>query len=108
MIGVYNIALGRANPPDQVKKSMADTSSKAQDVKTQSEALAYEIKRRSTEEEKAKADLAYMKGMNLSPELYVALKQIEACKAGATCVIGGSGPTPPIVIAPTRLHDRKD
>lgn len=103
MIGVYNIALGRANPPDQVKKSMADTSSKAQDVKTQSEAFAYETKRRATEEEKAKADMAYMNGMKMSPEMYIQLKQIEACRAGATCVIGSGGQTPPpIVIAPTR------
>ena len=105
LIQVENIALGRANPPDGVKKTIETTAQQAQEVKTQHERTRAAEARKAAEIATAEADQAYLQAMGLSGEQFIALEQLkvqrEVCKTN-TCVFTGAGQMPIALPAPTQ------
>lgn len=106
MIRVENIALGRANPPDGVRRSIEATAQQAQDVKTQGERKRAQDARKDAEIAAAAAERAFMDSVKLTPEQFVELQRIRAiekvCTGSATCVLNMGGGNMPIAI-PARV-----
>lgn len=98
---VHNVSLGRAKPNAEVLVQMDATAAQQQRTKTLVEATTAENQRELEQIAKAKADNAYRKAMNMSPEMFLQLQAIirysEAC-ATSTCVIGVGGTVPPVVL----------
>ncbi|MBM3261131.1 hypothetical protein FJY93_01795 [Candidatus Kaiserbacteria bacterium] len=91
MIKVANIALGRANPPENVRNQIAATTAQAQQVKTEQERRRAANEREETEKAVAAADLAYIKKLGLTNDQFIAFKTLDAirsvCQSGVTCVL---------------------
>lgn len=88
---IMNVSLGRAKPNEEVLRQMNDTAAQQQRQKTLIAATQAEKQREEEQIAKAKADNAYRKAMDLSPEQFIQLESIkrysEACLK-STCVIG--------------------
>lgn len=89
MIQVENIALGRANPPEGVRRTIEATAQQAQEVKTQAERTRAANARENAERATATADMAYVNAMGLSTDQFVELQRLkvwgEVCKTN-TCI----------------------
>ena len=97
VIKVENIALGRANPPAEVSKTIVETANQSQEIKTQAARLLAQVARKKSEEARAEADVIYNTRMNISSDQYVALQEIammrETCGVkGACTIIKGQAP----------------
>src|SRR6185312_8362809 len=88
-VKLITMTVGRANPPDAIKK---------QRIQTEQQTRLAEIQRKSAEEARAAADNAYRQAIGLSPEQYVQLKRIEmeqrVCADGKCTFIENSGALP--------------
>lgn len=105
MIQVDNIALGRANPPDGVRKTIEATAQQAQEIKTQQERKRAAEARALAEVAVAAADNAYLKAMNYDLNQYIEIQRIamyrEVCKGNVMCVFS-TGQTPLALPVPTQ------
>ncbi len=102
MIEVVNIALGRANPPDGVRRTIEATAQQAQEIKTQQERKRAADARALAEVAVAAADNAYLNAMNFSSDQFVQLRKIEmqreVCRTNTCLFSDGQMPlafTPP-------------
>ncbi|MBI4120773.1 MAG: SPFH domain-containing protein [Parcubacteria group bacterium] len=102
MVQVQNIALGRANPPDGVRRTIEATAQQAQEVKTQHERERAAGARTAAETATAYADRAYIDGMGLTTEQYIQLQTLQVyrdvCKAPTMCVFSTGGGGMPLAI----------
>jgi regulator of protease activity HflC (stomatin/prohibitin superfamily) len=104
MIRVTNIALGRANPPDGVRKAIEETATQAQNVKTQGERQKAETSRKAAEEARAAADQAYLLAMKMDADMFIQLRAIEmqrdvCARQGASCTFFMGGTPSPVTKA---------
>ncbi len=95
---LLGVTLGKANPPDAVKTQRIHTAEQQQRQETERQGKLAEDARKFHEESRAEADMAYLRKMNLSPEQFIQLKQIETLKqvcawerGNCTFVTGNTG-----------------
>lgn len=69
--------VGRVMPPDEVVAATIQTAVQKQNVKTQNERVKAEEARKAAEVASAEADKAYMNKMKMSPNQYLAMKDLE-------------------------------
>lgn len=90
-VEILGVSLGKAKPNATVLEQMNQTNAQQQRQKTLVAAKAAEIDRKAEQEAKAAADNAYRNAMNLSPDQFVKLREIEAysaaCAKAAHCII---------------------
>lgn len=100
-IKINDLNVGRVNPPDAIKHQRIATAEQEQRKITEVQRKLAEDQRKMAEESRAAADDAYNKKMNLSPQQYVQLKQIEmlqvVCAGGKCTFIVGSGGVSPVL-----------
>lgn len=73
-IRIISVTTGKASPNEEQKKEMNLTAAAIQKTKTQERLKEMETVRESAEKQRAKADKAYMREMNLSPDQYIQLR----------------------------------
>lgn len=98
-IKITGLNVGRVNPPDAIKHQRIATAEQEQRTITEKERKLAEDQRKMAEESRAAADNAYNAKMQLSPQQYVQLKQIEmlhevCTKSVCTFVMGSGGVSP--------------
>lgn len=95
---VENVALGRAKPTAEVQAQINETARQTEASQTNVKKAAAEIERKTAEENRASADMAYAAKMQISPAQFTALRiaemQTQACMKAASCVIGIERVTP--------------
>lgn len=88
----FECNVGSVQPQPEVLKEIAATAAKVQSQKTQVEEGKYQDERRTAEEKRAVADLAYMNKMGLNRDQFVQLEVVkmykEAAVAGTTMIFG--------------------
>lgn len=96
-ISLLSVNVGRIMPPDAVSHQRIETASQEQRVITMQQTKLAEDARKAAEESRAAADNAYREEMQLSPEQYVQLQNIQmeqnVCgHQGSNCTffVGGS------------------
>jgi regulator of protease activity HflC (stomatin/prohibitin superfamily) len=100
-VRLITMTVGKANPPDAIKRQRIDTAAQEQRIQTEKQTKLAEDQRKMAEQSRADADNAYRESMHLSPEQFIQLKAIEmqsrVCgpegKAGCTFIQNG-GATP--------------
>ena len=73
-IKIISVTTGKASPNDEQKKEMNLTAAAIQKTKTQERLKEMETVREAAEKQRAKADKAYMREMNLSADQYIQLR----------------------------------
>ena len=73
-IRIISVTTGKASPNEEQKKEMNLTAAAIQKTKTQERLKEMETVREAAEKQRAKADKAYMREMNLSPDQYIQLR----------------------------------
>jgi regulator of protease activity HflC (stomatin/prohibitin superfamily) len=101
-IKILALNVGRVNPPDAIKNQRIATAEQEQRQITEVQRKLAEDQRKMAEESRAAADNAYNAKMQLSPQQYVQLKQIEmlhdACsKSNCTFILGSSSGVSPVL-----------
>ncbi len=96
------VNVGRVNPPDAIKHQRIATAEQEQRKITEIQRKLAEDQRKMAEESRAAADNAYNAKMQLSPQQYVQLKQIEMLQtvcAGGKCtfIMGSNGGVAPVL-----------
>jgi regulator of protease activity HflC (stomatin/prohibitin superfamily) len=76
-IKLIDVITGRARPNDAVIEEMDRTAAQIQAKETQDKREAAEIAREKAESARAKADKAYMRDLGLTPNEFIALKQLD-------------------------------
>ena len=71
------ITVGRVVPPQAVVTATINTAVQKQNVKTQNERVKAEQARTAAEQASAEADSAYMKKMDMTPQEYLQMKELE-------------------------------
>ena len=94
-IEIMELSVGRINPPDAIKHQRIATAEQEQRQITEVQRKLAEDQRKMAEESRAAADNAYNAKMQLTPQQYVQIKQIEmlasVCAGGKCTFILGSG-----------------
>jgi len=92
------INVGRVNPPDAIKNQRIETAAQEQRAITEQQTKLAEDQRKMAEESRASADNAYRNAMQMSPDQYLRLMQInmqrDACGNGnnhCTLILNASG-----------------
>lgn len=100
-IVVTAINVGRVNPPDAVKTQRIETAAQEQRAITMQQTKLAEDQRKMAEQSRAEADNAYRNAMQMNPDQYLQLMQInmqrDACTSGAnhcTIILNGGKATP--------------
>ncbi len=97
-IEIRDLNVGRVNPPDAIKNQRIETAAQEQRAITEQRRKLAEDQRRAAELARAEADNAYNQKMQLSPEQFVRIKQIdmlhEVCSKGGCTFLIGAGVTP--------------
>lgn len=93
---LVRVSVGKVSPPQAVIDSTIQTAVQKQNVKTQEERVKAEMSREQAEVASANADKAYMRTLNISPEQYLKMKEIDnqklAIEKGANInIIMGNG-----------------
>jgi len=100
-VDILQVSIGAITPPDQVLTETKNTAAQNQSSLTQDARAKAELTRRQAEENKAIADKAYMKEMNMTIEQYIHIRQLEIEKEkvelikdnkNATVIFGQSVP----------------
>lgn len=73
-IRIISVTTGKASPNEEQKKEMNLTAAAIQKTKTQERLKEMETVREAAEKQRAKADKAYMREMNLSADQYIQLR----------------------------------
>ena len=73
-IKIISVTTGKASPNDEQLNEMNLTAAAIQKTKTQERLKEMETVREAAEKQRAKADKAYMREMNLSPDQYIQLR----------------------------------
>ena len=73
-IKIISVTTGKASPNEEQKKEMNLTAAAIQKTKTQERLKEMETVREAAEKQRAKADKAYMREMNLSADQYIQLR----------------------------------
>jgi regulator of protease activity HflC (stomatin/prohibitin superfamily) len=98
---VDDIVVGKANPPDSIKDQRIATATQQQRKLTEEERRKAEDIRKGAELARAESDNAYRLKMNLSPEQFIALQNIEmqkeVCKGDNNCTFIINGGIPPVL-----------
>lgn len=95
---IQGVSLGRAKPNDTVLAQMNQTAAETERKKTLIQAEAAEKQREKEQMAKAQADNAYRNNMNMTPEQFIQMAQINAnvainaryaaaCQATKSCII---------------------
>jgi len=97
-IVITAINVGRVNPPDAIKNQRIETAAQEQRAITEQQTKLAEDQRKMAEESRASADNAYRNAMQMSPDQYLRLMQInmqrDACGNGnnhCTLILNASG-----------------
>lgn len=98
------VTVGRANPPDSIKNQRIETAAQQQRILTEGQKKLAEDARKAAEQSRAEADNAFRNAMQMSPDQYLQLEQInmmhDVCKSGAKCTfISNGGKAQPILDA---------
>lgn len=106
-IHLIQVTVGKANPPDAIKSQRIETAQQQQRQKTEMERKLSEDQRKAAEESRAAADNAYREALDLSPDQFIALAQVnmmeKVCapdKATPCTFIISSGEKTPLVSIP--------
>jgi len=99
-IKVVDVIVGKANPPDAIKDQRIETAKQQQRKLSEEERRKAEDTRKGAEMARAEADNAYRLKMNLSPEQFISLQNIEmqreVCKDNSCTFIINDGVAPVI------------
>lgn len=93
-VKLWDVTLGRANPPDAVLTQREETARMEQSEQTQQKSKLSQDARRAAELSRAAADNAYREAMQMSPEQFLELeriKQFAAVCGGGKCNIYVTG-----------------
>jgi regulator of protease activity HflC (stomatin/prohibitin superfamily) len=100
-VDIMQVSIGAITPPDQVLTETKNTAAQNQSILTQQARANAELSRKQAEINKAIADNAYQKQMNMSIDQYLHLRQLEIEKekvelikdhANVTVIFGQSLP----------------
>jgi regulator of protease activity HflC (stomatin/prohibitin superfamily) len=93
-INLLKVSVGRANPPEDIKKQRIQTAAQEQRKLTEDQRMAAEGSRLGAEQARAAADNAYRAQMSLSPQQFVELERIkmlqQVCGGGKCTFIQGN------------------
>lgn len=92
---IKQVTIGKAMPNEDQKNEMNRTAKAVQAKQTQEREYEVQVAREKTEQQRAKADKAYMQEMSLSPQDFIQLKWIETVnsKQGANIDVMVGSPT---------------
>jgi regulator of protease activity HflC (stomatin/prohibitin superfamily) len=92
---IKQVTIGKALPNEDQKNEMNRTAKAVQAKQTQEREYEVQVAREKTEQQRAKADKAYMQEMRLSPQDFIQLKWIETVnsKQGANIDVMVGSPT---------------
>jgi regulator of protease activity HflC (stomatin/prohibitin superfamily) len=97
-IELVDFTLGKTNPPDAVLDQRVRTAAEQQRQITEKQTQAAEEARKGAENARAEADNAYREKMQLSPEQFIRLQQIDmqrkVCDGGKCTFIIGANVSP--------------
>jgi regulator of protease activity HflC (stomatin/prohibitin superfamily) len=97
-VELVDFNLGKTNPPDAILDQRVKTAAEQQRQITEKQTQAAEEARKGAEMARADADNAYREKMQLSPEQFIRLQQIDmqkkVCDGGKCTFIIGAGVTP--------------
>jgi regulator of protease activity HflC (stomatin/prohibitin superfamily) len=89
------VTVGRANPPDSIKNQRIETAAQQQRILTEGQKKLAEDARKAAETSRAEADNAFRNAMQMSPDQYLTLENInmihDVCKSGAKCTFISNG-----------------
>jgi hypothetical protein len=94
-VTLRDMTVGRANPPDSIKNQRTETATQEQRANTEKQRKLAEDQRLAAEQARAAADNAYRGAMNLTPEQFVQLQNIQmqgkVCAEGRCTFVVGAG-----------------
>lgn len=74
---LVNLTVGKVMPPKAVVDATIQTAVQKQNVKTQNERVKAEEARENAEKASARADKAYMTAINMTPDQYLKMKELD-------------------------------